>query len=241
MKLRFCETKNVRAFLTTVQNLMNREAGVPGIALVHGPRGVGKSKTAGWYEASHDDCVYLLTSPIWTLRWLYESLCIELGITPPRGLKQRHDEVVNALVERSRLLIFDECNSLPAPVLDEIRLLGERTETPILLIGHEGIMAKLVRMGPLFDRLLYITEFKPLDREDLAFLAHEILELPIEEAALDSIMKSKGRGRIRPSVVCLTRMETRARNARSKMIEARHFRPADVKAAEIQDKRKEAA
>ncbi len=232
MKIKPVETANMRAFLETAQNLMHKEAGVPGLALVHGKRGMGKSFAARHYHATHEDTIYLLPDPDWDTRWLKEALCIELGITPPRGLKAKHDEIIAALALRPRLIIIDECNLLGPRVLDTVRLIAEWTEAPILLIGHEQIVTKLNRMGPLFDRLLYITEFKELSVEDLKIIAKACLEKGIEDSVLRRLRKDAN-GRIRPSIVSMKRMEDRCRNARSEQITLAHYSQEDIKAALI--------
>lgn len=239
MKLTAVETENMRAFGATARNLKTKEAGLPGLALVHGPRGMGKSFAAKRYHAMDQDSIYLLPDPDWDTRWLKETLCVELGLTPPRGLKAKHDEVIASLAVHPRLIMIDECNVLSPRVLDAVRLLAEWTDTPVLLIGHERIVTKLERMGPLVDRLLYITKFAPLGFNDLRALAEKCLELPMEDEALETVLKSGARGRIRPSLVAMKRMEDRARDAGSGAIKAEHFRASDIKAAVIGDRREQ--
>lgn len=44
MKKKFVKTKNVKNFISLMNNLQNRPIGVPGMALVYGEPGLGKNK-----------------------------------------------------------------------------------------------------------------------------------------------------------------------------------------------------
>ena len=46
MKRVFVRTKNVKGFIGVVENLLNKPANIPKMALVYGEPGLGKSKTA---------------------------------------------------------------------------------------------------------------------------------------------------------------------------------------------------
>ena len=164
MKRQFVPTRNVAEFISTAQKLQRTEAGVPGMALVHGNRGFGKTSSAIFYTGQKENkAVYIRAKEDWNYNWMMEELCIELGVTPLRGAKPKYDAVVNALLEHPRLVVVDETNLVKDSGLETLRGIHDTTHNPILFIGHEGVVDKLRRHGPLFDRLLYVTEFKPLD------------------------------------------------------------------------------
>lgn len=48
MKPKFVKTKNVKNFITMTTNLQTRTEGVPGMVLVYGEPGLGKTQTALW-------------------------------------------------------------------------------------------------------------------------------------------------------------------------------------------------
>lgn len=221
MKNVFVETANVQAFVSTARSLEKRVAGVPGLALVHGNRGLGKTRAAIWYSAQNG-AVYLRAKSVWSPSWMLEELAVELGVVPAKRKKELFTAVENALKEHPRLVIFDEANVPPASCIDCIRDLHDLTEAPMLLIGHEGIVNRLKRMGPFFDRFLYITEFKALTAPDLQRFASTCLDLPVEETALDEVVRATS-GNFRKSVVLLTGMENRAILNRSNTITAQHI------------------
>ena len=55
MKPVFVNTKNVKNFISTINNLQNRAQGVPGMALIYGEPGLGKTRAAIWWVSNHQD------------------------------------------------------------------------------------------------------------------------------------------------------------------------------------------
>ena len=54
MRKVFVKTKNVKQFISMVGNLQNRAEGVPGMALVYGEPGLGKTQTINWWALKND-------------------------------------------------------------------------------------------------------------------------------------------------------------------------------------------
>ena len=54
MKIEFIKTTNVKNFITLMNNLINRAKGVPGMALVYGEPGLGKTRVATWWSAKRN-------------------------------------------------------------------------------------------------------------------------------------------------------------------------------------------
>ena len=222
-KKQFVFTKNVIEFVGVAGKLQRVEAGVPGMALVHGDRGFGKTSAAIYYTGQKEHrAIYLRAKQKWNYSWMMEELCIELGVTPRFGNKAKHDDVVGALLERPRLLAVDEANLMSPSCLETLRGINDMTHNPVVFIGHEGIVDKLRRMGPLFDRLLYICEFKPLAIEDLRAYAAEALEIPADLDVLERVIKNTG-GNFRKSVVALKSLEDKALADKASKIGAAHI------------------
>jgi DNA transposition AAA+ family ATPase len=225
MKSVFAMTKNVKSFLAVAKRLETKEAGVPGLALVWGTRGLGKTRTAIWYAAKNS-AVYVRAKSLWTPAWMLEELAVELDLVPAKRKKDLFADICNALLEKPRLIIVDEVNLPPVKCLEALRDIHDTTETPMILIGHDGIIPRLKRMGPFFSRFLYITEFKPLDEEDLEEFCKVCVELPVSEAARKAVLKLTG-GNFRKTVVVLKGMESRAKTAKAKEITP-EFLPREV-------------
>jgi DNA transposition AAA+ family ATPase len=223
MKLKFVHTRNVAEFIATASKLQRVEAGVPGMGLIFGNRGFGKTSAAIYYTGQKENnAVYVRAKSDWSYGWMMEELCIELGVTPRRGAKAKYDDVVSSLVENPRLVVIDEANLIAPKLLETLRGINDTTHNPVLFIGHEGVVDKLRRMGPLFDRLLYMSEFKSLEIGDLERFAESCLEMDVEADVLGRLLKQTG-GNFRKCVVALKGLENRAGLSRAEKITAAHL------------------
>ena len=185
MKNVFAPIRNVKLFLNVATSLESRDAGVPGLALVWGSRGLGKTRAALWYVAKNG-AIYIRAKTKWSDSWMLQEIAVELGLsfgTRPT-LKTLFEGVANNLKERPRLIVIDEINICSLSCLSTIRDLHDVSDNPFLLVGHEGVLQRLKPIGPLFDRFLYISEFKPFNHEDLKDFAEQILDIPANEDAL---------------------------------------------------------
>lgn len=223
MKNLFVQTQNVKHFVSVATSLEGREAGVPGLALVWGTRGLGKTRAALWYAAKNG-AVYVRAKTRWTDSWMLEEIASEIGLSFGNRptLKSLFEGVVGNLKERSRLIIVDEVNIPQMSCLNTLRDVHDLSDNPFLFVGHEGIIQRLKPIGPLFDRLLYITEFKPFGVNDLKDFSDQCLEIPASEEALNKVVKLT-QGNVRKSIVLLKGAENRAKAARAANISAEHL------------------
>jgi DNA transposition AAA+ family ATPase len=211
-------TNNLKQLITVADRLVKVEAGVPGMGLIHGQRGLGKTTAAIWYTAQKaNNAIYVRAKGDWSYTWMMEELLLELGVTPRRGDKPKFDDMIGALVEKPRLLILDESNQVAPKLLETLRSINDLTHNPILFIGHEGVMDKLRRQGPFFDRLLYIAEVKPLSLDDLGLFARECLDVGVDREVLSRVLKTAD-GNFRRAVVILKGLEDKAKVARAEAI-----------------------
>ena len=73
MKIEFIKTTNVKNFITLTNNLINRANGVPGMALVYGEPGLGKTRVATWWSANND-AIFVSATQVTTPRSLLEEI-----------------------------------------------------------------------------------------------------------------------------------------------------------------------
>lgn len=218
MKNLFVQTSNVAEFMSLAEKLTRVEAGVPGMALVHGAKGLGKTTVAIHYSSKKENrAVYVRGKSDWSYTWMMEEILVELGITPRRGEKAKFDDLVNGLLETPRLVIVDETNMVKPRLLETLRSIHDITGNPFLFIGHEGVVNGLLRLGPFWDRLLYKAELKPLNADDLAAFCAKNLEVGIDKNALETVLKVAD-GNFRKSVVRLKQLEDRAKMGRVETI-----------------------
>ncbi|UQZ90535.1 hypothetical protein C4J81_15495 [Deltaproteobacteria bacterium Smac51] len=222
----FISTGNVKEFIHVAESLHSVEAGVPGMGLVHGVKGLGKTTVAIHYAGQKENrAVYARAKSDWTYTWMMDELLIELRVTPRGGGKAKHDALVEALLEKPRLIIIDETNIIKTALLETLRTVHDLTHNPFLFIGHEGVRDRLMRLGPFYDRLLYSTELKPLSLVDLTVYCQEALDVGIDDDVLEKVLTRAG-GNFRKSVTHLKNLEDHAKVRGSGKIDLKIFKEA---------------
>ena len=88
MKTNFIKTKNVKRFVSLMDNLQKAPANVPKMALVYGDYGLGKSQAIMWW-VTNNDAIYVRCNHKISSKWL---LCV----------KPRHQ-----FVQIQQLLVFE--------------------------------------------------------------------------------------------------------------------------------------
>jgi DNA transposition AAA+ family ATPase len=113
------------------------------MGLIIGPPGTGKT-CAGRYYAAANPAVYLATmSPA---KSSTHHLLIELGKVckvPERSTLKIADAIVQRLAGRNALLLIDEAQHLRSEAVDQLRSIYDTADCGVVLMGNEGIVAKL--------------------------------------------------------------------------------------------------
>ena len=113
MKPVFVNTKNVKNFISTINNLQNRAQGVPGMALIYGEPGLGKTQAAIWWVSNHqDDAIDVSAKQSMSTKWLLEEIVKELGDSPFYRTADIFEQITRELIKRPRLIIVDEIDYL---------------------------------------------------------------------------------------------------------------------------------
>ncbi|MBI5585382.1 MAG: AAA family ATPase [Deltaproteobacteria bacterium] len=225
MKKGFVQTKSVQKFISTMGSLNGRGDGVPGMALVFGEPGLGKTRTALWYtnQDGHmgSGAVFLRTKKLMTGRWLLEELVAELGEAPAWKTADLFRQAVDQLMGRPRLVMIDEVDYLAydARVIETLRDLHDITGAPFVFIGMDRADQKLRRYRHLYDRFSEILKFKPLDKDDVKKVAAEMTDIQFDAGAIDWLTE-RTQGMIRQLIIALHRAERVARARGLKQITA---------------------
>lgn len=72
MKKVFVKTKNVKQLISMMNRLREREDGVPGMGLVYGEPGLGKTYAITWW-AAQNDAILIRSANLMSARWLLET------------------------------------------------------------------------------------------------------------------------------------------------------------------------
>ena len=77
----FVKTKNVKNFVSLMEEVKQQPNNIPKIILVYGEYGLGKSETIKWWTFKND-CIYVRANQGMTSRWLLSEIAEELGEEP---------------------------------------------------------------------------------------------------------------------------------------------------------------
>lgn len=194
----FVKTKNVKNFVSTLTNLQNRAKGIPGMALVYGEPGLGKTQAALWWVANNqDDAIYVSAKQSMTTKWLLEEIIKELGDSPFYRTAEIFEQIIRELIKKPRLIIVDEIDYLAheKSTIEMLRDIHDRTHTPIVLIGMAYADKKLKRYKHLYDRLSEILQFQKFPFDDTKNLIDSLSEIKFDNSAIEHIQISDNRFR----------------------------------------------
>lgn len=196
MKQDFARTSNVSRFVDAMKRLQEREGDLPGMALVFGEPGLGKTKTALWW-ALRNDGVFVRVKKLMSGRWLLEEIVAELGEAPAYRTSDLFRQAVEQLLARPRTLLIDEVDYLAydARVLETLRDLHDVSGAALIFVGMDRADKKLSRYRHLYDRFVEVVRFRPLTRDDVADLAEQLCEVRLTGDAVDFIHSEADRFR----------------------------------------------
>lgn len=168
-------TSNIALVHTTMDALVARAPGLPGIATFYGESGLGKSVGAAY--ASHPagfNGIYVSCRSFETKKSFVEQICKAIGITVRGNIPAIVDEIVQVLVLTNRPLIVDEVDYIvESRTLELIRDLHDASGASILLIGEERLPAKLKRHERFDNRVLVWQPAAKCSPQDFDVLARQ--------------------------------------------------------------------
>jgi len=214
MKHKIVEVKNMLKTEQLLDNLLNRSSIVPGIGLIHGPSGFGKTTAVQWlFNQDEVSGIFIRCYKADTVTSLLEQIAKEIGIQQRHGLRGMVDGIVEAVREQELCLFIDECDHVVgnARIMETLRDIYDATEQPLILVGMEEIARRISQRKQLFNRISQWIEFKPADLEDVRLIASQMLEVDVEidEALLELICR-RANGVVRVITTALDKVEKRA-------------------------------
>jgi len=189
---RWAPLKNVLLASRALERALKREPNLPGIVVLYGPSGWGKSMAASYCANKHEG-IYIECRSYFTRKTFVESILHEMGIRPGRTVAEMMEQVAEQLDRSNRPLIIDEMDHLvDRNVLEIVRDLHEMSRCTMLLIGEELFPKKLKRRSERFhNRVLVWQPALPASREDVHQLAGFYCPgVAIAEDLLDFIRKN---------------------------------------------------
>ena len=177
MKKVFVKTNNVKRFITMMNNLQNRAEGVPGMGLVYGEPGLGKTYAITWW-AAQNDAILIRSANLMSARWLLEEI-------PYNKFSDIFNQVVTQLIKTPRTIIVDETDylTIDSRAVETLRDIHDKTNVPIVLVGMGTANKRLQRHKHLYDRLLEIIKFEPFSKQDITSIIDQLSEVQFTDCA----------------------------------------------------------
>ena len=196
MKKVFVKTNNVKRFITMMNNLQNRAEGVPGMGLVYGEPGLGKSQTINWW-AFKNDAILVRCTQLMTARWLLTEILDEMGELSGYKISDCFKLVVRNLFVNPQIIIVDEVDYLTVDsrAVETLRDIHDKTNVPIILVGMINAKSRLKKFNHLYDRLSEIVKFEKFSKNDIKTIVQELSEVEMTDCAIRYIYTNLNRFR----------------------------------------------
>ena len=190
---------NIAVAERAISRALGRGLHQPGLVVMHGPSGYGKSMSAAWVTA-RNRAYYVQASDFWTKKAMLKDICRSLGLQfkPGDTVDEMAKMVVAQLEQSGRPLILDEFDYVvDKNLVEAVRSLYEGSKAAILIIGEEALPQKLKKWERFHGRILDWYPAQPASVEDARELAR--LYCPHVEVAdcLLGKLVEKARGSVR--------------------------------------------
>lgn len=201
---------NVALLASAVESAASRPPELPGLVVMYGPSGYGKSlaaaKAANLHRAYYVEC-----RESWTKKAFVIAILREMGIIPMRTLSEMVDQIAEQLSRSGRPLIVDDVqyviDKAAANVLTDIYNASQGT---LILIGEERVPASMSRLERLHNRVLEWVPAQPASLDDVRQLAENSYpDIEIDDALLDIVL-NRVRGCLRRIAVNLYQIHNEA-------------------------------
>ncbi|GAB4182009.1 MAG: ATP-binding protein [Thalassobaculales bacterium] len=211
MKHQVVPIKTISRIMEAADALTTRPAGLPGMGLIYGASGLGKTTACAWLR-NEIDAVYLCASPLWSPSAMLAALSVELGGRPMHRAAAMADYIGRRLADTGRAVMIDEADYVmqSARLIDTLRYLHDGTAAPIILIGMTGIDQRVRMREQLAGRMSQWVQVTPADRDDVGLLVDSLAEVAVDRDLVDHL-HLKAKGSVRRVVVGLSQIEQRAR------------------------------
>lgn len=162
---------NLSLVRTAAERLIGRQSSLPGIAVLYGPAGYGKT-TAALSIANETRAYFVQMRSAWGRKALLEKIIVEMGAKPFGTIPQLLDQVCEQLAASGRMLMIDEFDYCVRNdgMIELIRDIYEGSQSTLLLLGEEMLPQKLKRYERFHSRVLSWIPAQPITPADAALL-----------------------------------------------------------------------
>jgi DNA transposition AAA+ family ATPase len=220
MRARMVNVRNVTRLAAAGDALISRAHGMPGMGVIYGQTGFGKSTATAWYMNVCNG-VYVRAMALWSPSAMLDTILRELDLHPRGNNAQKITSAVEHLSRTGRPLFIDEADYLVQThrMVETLRDIHDLALVPVVLIGMDELPRKIGSLEKLSGRVAQWVKFQPCDSADARKLATELVEVEIEDDLVEAVHRASG-GSVRLIVVGLSRIEHLARARGLKRIAA---------------------
>ncbi len=152
--------------LELMMRAIDRPRHLPGIVVLHGRSGLGKS-TAAAFVSAETNAAYIEMRATWTTKYFLGQLARLLGVEERGTIPVILERVVEALARQRRPLIIDEADHLVGRRnVELLRDIYELSRAPMMLIGEQFLPDHLERWERVHNRILAMVRARPASIED---------------------------------------------------------------------------
>lgn len=163
---------NIGVMENALERLKTRQPGDPGMFVICGHSGLGKSMAAAWAKARHR-AYYMQLDDYVNRKGFLVDLHRVIGMEIPKGTaKDLLDSAAAQLAAARRTLILDEFDFIvDKEMVMAVFSLYEKSRANIILIGEEKLPSKLARWEKFDGRVLDTLFAEPVSLDDARTLA----------------------------------------------------------------------
>ena len=189
MKNSLIKTKNVKKFISLMDNLQKAPSNVSKMALVYGAFGLGKSQTIMWW-VTNNDAIYVRCNHNISPRWLLSEIVKELDEVPCYTSQRLFEQIEEKLKYNPKILVVDEIDYLFSNkhTIETLRDIHDKLGIPVLLVGMELADKKLQKYGHINDRIFAKLKFEKLSKEDFREIIETLSEVKFSDNAIKYII-----------------------------------------------------
>lgn len=169
---RIAQLSNLDLVAVAADQLLNRVDGLPGIGVIYGQPGRGKT-IACVALANQARGYYVQMRSAWNRKALLEKMLIEMSIKPASTITAMLDQICEQIAASRRPLIVDEFDFClrSDSMVELVRDIYEGSQGTMILVGEEQLPTKLKKWERFHSRVMAWIPALPVSLQDAYKLA----------------------------------------------------------------------
>lgn len=221
--------RNVINLDSLIRRLKNSPANLPRMGVLYGGSGLGKTYAAS-FAANEYEIYHVQVGSSWTKKFFCKSIMLEMGMlgsneTPRDSIPDLIARIGQQLARSGKILLVDDAQFLTQRGLIElVRDIYEASQSPVVLIGEEGLPTDLKKWERVHNRVLDWVQAVPCDLGDTSALCRIVCgDLNVASDLLEKIC-GQVNGCARRIVANLARVREFAQAHALESIDAKTFK-----------------